>query len=245
MLARAHTFTIDGLHTRHVTVEVDVRAGLPAFTIVGLADAAVREARERMRRGDPQLGLSSFRRGGSPPTSRPATCRRPAPGSTSRSRARCSRPADRSARSASRRSRCSASSALDGALRAGHGTLAVAAGDSQSGPRARLPSPPRERTRRALVDGLEVAAVARLRSAVRVLGGGAGDPLARLRRRCARGAARERDGARPARRARSARTRCEALTDRCGRRPQPAPERRRRARARRCSLSASARSCRR
>jgi magnesium chelatase family protein len=49
MLARAHTFTIDGLQPRHVTVEVDVRAGLPAFTIVGLADAAVREARERVR----------------------------------------------------------------------------------------------------------------------------------------------------------------------------------------------------
>jgi len=49
MLARAHTFTIEGLHARHVTVEVDVRRGLPAFTIVGLADAAVREARERVR----------------------------------------------------------------------------------------------------------------------------------------------------------------------------------------------------
>src|ERR1700736_1279236 len=49
MLARAHTFTIEGLQTRHVTVEVDIRAGLPAFTIVGLADAAVREARERVR----------------------------------------------------------------------------------------------------------------------------------------------------------------------------------------------------
>ena len=49
MLARAHTFTIDGLQTRHVTVEVDIRAGLPGFTIVGLADAAVREARERVQ----------------------------------------------------------------------------------------------------------------------------------------------------------------------------------------------------
>src|SRR5271155_887965 len=49
MLARAHTFTIEGLHTRHVTVEVDIRAGLPAFTIVGLADTAVREARERIQ----------------------------------------------------------------------------------------------------------------------------------------------------------------------------------------------------
>ena len=43
MLARAHTFTIDGLQARHVAVEVDVRRGLPAFTIVGLADTAVRE----------------------------------------------------------------------------------------------------------------------------------------------------------------------------------------------------------
>jgi len=38
MLARAHTFTIEGLQTRHVRVEVDVRPGLPPFTIVGLAD---------------------------------------------------------------------------------------------------------------------------------------------------------------------------------------------------------------
>jgi len=30
-------------------VEVDIRPGLPAFTIVGLGDAAVRESRERIR----------------------------------------------------------------------------------------------------------------------------------------------------------------------------------------------------
>jgi magnesium chelatase family protein len=49
MLARVHTFAIDGLDTTPVTVEVDVRQGLPAFAIVGLGDAAVREARERVR----------------------------------------------------------------------------------------------------------------------------------------------------------------------------------------------------
>jgi magnesium chelatase family protein len=38
MLARAHTFTIEGLQTRHVIVEVDIRPGLPGFTIAGLAD---------------------------------------------------------------------------------------------------------------------------------------------------------------------------------------------------------------
>jgi magnesium chelatase family protein len=49
MLATAQTFTIDGIAARPVRVEVDVHRGLPAFSIVGLPDAAVREARERVR----------------------------------------------------------------------------------------------------------------------------------------------------------------------------------------------------
>jgi len=49
VLASARTFTIDGVTAREVRVEVDVHRGLPAFTIVGLPDAAVRESRERVR----------------------------------------------------------------------------------------------------------------------------------------------------------------------------------------------------
>ncbi len=49
MLAAARTFTIDGVCAREVRVEVDVHRGLPAFSIVGLPDAAVRESRERVR----------------------------------------------------------------------------------------------------------------------------------------------------------------------------------------------------
>ncbi|HWH95175.1 MAG TPA: YifB family Mg chelatase-like AAA ATPase [Baekduia sp.] len=49
MLAHVTTFAIQGVESRRVTVEVDVRAGLPNFTIVGLGDRAVREARERVR----------------------------------------------------------------------------------------------------------------------------------------------------------------------------------------------------
>ena len=49
MLATAQTFTLDGISARPVRVEVDVRRGLPAFQVVGLPDAAVREARERVR----------------------------------------------------------------------------------------------------------------------------------------------------------------------------------------------------
>ncbi len=49
MLATARTFTLDGIVARPVRVEVDVHRGLPGFAIVGLPDAAVREARERVR----------------------------------------------------------------------------------------------------------------------------------------------------------------------------------------------------
>jgi magnesium chelatase family protein len=49
VLARAHSFAIDGLAVRRVTVEVDLRSGLPSFSVVGLADTSVREARERVR----------------------------------------------------------------------------------------------------------------------------------------------------------------------------------------------------
>jgi len=49
VLATARTFTLDGIVARPVQVEVDVHRGLPNFTIVGLPDTAVREARERVR----------------------------------------------------------------------------------------------------------------------------------------------------------------------------------------------------
>src|SRR5215217_2460507 len=49
MLAAAQTFTLDGISARPARVEVDVHRGLPAFSVVGLPDAAVRAARERVR----------------------------------------------------------------------------------------------------------------------------------------------------------------------------------------------------
>ena len=49
MLARVTTFALHGLDSRRITVEVDVRQGLPAFTVVGLGDRSVRESRERVR----------------------------------------------------------------------------------------------------------------------------------------------------------------------------------------------------
>ena len=49
MLAVARTFTVVGVAAQEVHVEVDVHGGLPAFSLVGLPDAAVRESRERVR----------------------------------------------------------------------------------------------------------------------------------------------------------------------------------------------------
>jgi len=49
VIARVSTFAVDGVTSRRVWVEADIRQGLPAFTVVGLADKSVREARERVR----------------------------------------------------------------------------------------------------------------------------------------------------------------------------------------------------
>ncbi|HUQ17881.1 MAG TPA: YifB family Mg chelatase-like AAA ATPase [Candidatus Saccharimonadales bacterium] len=48
-VARTIGCALWGLDTELVTVEADVANGLPSFTIVGLPDAAVKEARERVR----------------------------------------------------------------------------------------------------------------------------------------------------------------------------------------------------
>jgi magnesium chelatase family protein len=49
VLAIVPSATLHGLDGRFIRVEVDVAPGLPGFTIVGLADTALQEARERVR----------------------------------------------------------------------------------------------------------------------------------------------------------------------------------------------------
>ena len=49
MLAVVPSATLHGLDGRTIRVEVDVAPGLPGFTVVGLGDTAVQEARERVR----------------------------------------------------------------------------------------------------------------------------------------------------------------------------------------------------
>src|SRR5437773_3753066 len=49
VIARVLSAALIGVEAALVRVEVDVTAGLPAFTTVGLPDSAVRESRERVR----------------------------------------------------------------------------------------------------------------------------------------------------------------------------------------------------
>ena len=49
MLAKVMSCAVVGLEGAIVEVEVDISSGLPSFTIVGLPDKAVQEARERVR----------------------------------------------------------------------------------------------------------------------------------------------------------------------------------------------------
>jgi magnesium chelatase family protein len=178
MLARAHTFTIDGLRTRHVSVEVDVRRGLPAFTVVGLADAAVREARERVRaailnsgyefparRITANLAPGDLPKAGAALDLALACAVLAASGQIERERL------DRHA--------LFGELALDGRVRPSRGTLAIAQAAAQAGLRTLILAGANAREA-MLVDGLDVAVAECLPSAVRVIAGGNGDALPSL-----------------------------------------------------------------
>ncbi|MBO7344863.1 MAG: YifB family Mg chelatase-like AAA ATPase, partial [Clostridia bacterium] len=49
MIAKISSFSLVGLKGIPISVEVDVNTGLPAFEVVGLADTAVKESKERVR----------------------------------------------------------------------------------------------------------------------------------------------------------------------------------------------------
>lgn len=49
MLSKVTTFALSGLNGVPISVETDINNGLPAFELVGLAEAAVKESKERVR----------------------------------------------------------------------------------------------------------------------------------------------------------------------------------------------------
>lgn len=58
MVANVRTVAFLGVEARPVDVQVQIASGLPAFTIVGLADKAVGESRERVRAALAAVGLA-------------------------------------------------------------------------------------------------------------------------------------------------------------------------------------------
>jgi len=56
-LSLVHSRALVGLHAPAITVEVHLANGLPSFTLVGLADVEVKEARERVRSALQNSGL--------------------------------------------------------------------------------------------------------------------------------------------------------------------------------------------
>lgn len=175
MLARALTFTIEGLRARQVTVEVDIRAGLPAFTIVGLAGAAVREARDRVRAAVLNSGYE-FPGRRITVNLAPADLPKAGPGIDLALACALLAASEQAPADSLHSHALFGELGLDGELRDGHGALAVAEATKKAGLKKLLIGPQSAREA-LLVGGLDVGVVERLGSAVRVLGGGAPDPL--------------------------------------------------------------------
>jgi magnesium chelatase family protein len=175
MLARAHTFTIEGLTARHVTVEVDIRRGLPTFTVVGLADAAVREARERVQTA---ILNSGYEFPGRRITANlaPGDIPKAGPGLDLAIACAVLAASGQVPRDLLGSRALFGELGLDGEVRPCQGTLAVAQATRECGLAALVLGGPQAREAR-LIPGLEVVAVERLSSAVRVLAGGHGDRL--------------------------------------------------------------------
>ena len=57
MLAKVESYALSGLEGVAVTVETDISRGLPAYDMVGLPDAAVKESKERVRSAVKNSGL--------------------------------------------------------------------------------------------------------------------------------------------------------------------------------------------
>src|SRR6478609_10362781 len=159
MLASVTTFAVHGIDSQPVTVEVDIRRGLPAFTIVGLPDRAVRESRERVRAALKNSGFEF------PPEQRitvnlaPADVRKAGPAfDLALAVGILNAAGDVPAESTDGYALCGELS-LTGTLRGIRGSLAIAIGAKEAGIR-RLLLPPECAPEAALIDGVQVLPVA-------------------------------------------------------------------------------------
>ncbi len=173
VLATARTFTLDGISARPVRVEVDVHRGLPNFTIVGLPDAAVREARERVRAALVNCGFEF-------PLRRivvnlaPASLRKAGPGMDLAIAAALLSASGELEWERLVRVALAGELALDGSLRPVQGALAIAEAARESGAEAIL-LPAENGAEAALAEGIEVIPVEAL-GQLTALVAGAWDP---------------------------------------------------------------------
>lgn len=164
MLARLFSHAVQGMDACPIEVETDLGWGLPAFSIVGLPDAAVREAKERVRAGIANSGYEF-------PLRRitinlaPADVRKEGPS--------FDLPIALSVLAASEQLKprrlanysVAGELSLDGSVRRINGALSIAEGARKEGRRG-LILPAANAREAALVDGLEVIAVNTLSQAV-------------------------------------------------------------------------------
>jgi len=157
VLATARTFTLDGISARPVRVEVDVHRGLPNFTIVGLPDTAVREARERVRAALVNCGFEF-------PLRRivvnlaPASLRKAGPGMDLAIAAALLSAAGELEWEGLARVALAGELALDGSLRPVQGALAMAEAARESGAQA-IVLPAENGAEAALAEGIGVVPV--------------------------------------------------------------------------------------
>ena len=169
MLASVATFAIEGIDSREVTVEVDLRRGLPVFAVVGLPDAAVREARERVRAALLNSGLEF-------PLKRltanlaPAHLRKAGPSFDLALAVAVLAASGQVPHEGLRRYAVCGELSLGGALRPVHGAVALAFGARRGG-YERLIVPVENAPEAAVVEGVEVLGVPSLENIVDLLHG--------------------------------------------------------------------------
>jgi magnesium chelatase family protein len=160
MLAQALTFTLSGVTAEPVRAEVDVNVGLPAFSLVGLPDAAVRESRERVRAAVTNSGFEfPLRR--ITASLAPADLRKAGPGFDLAIAAALLAASGALAGPLLERFALAGELALDGSVRPVHGVLAMAEAARRRGSPGLIVATANA-GEAALVDGLEVVGVERL-----------------------------------------------------------------------------------
>ncbi|QEY32985.1 ATP-binding protein [Synechococcus sp. RSCCF101] len=169
MLARCRSASLLGLEAAPVLVEVDLAPGLPGLQLVGLPDAAVQEARERVRAA---LRNSGF----SPPLVRvvvnlaPADLRKEGPSFDLPIALALLAASGQVPMEALQGLWCVGELGLDGSVRAVRGALAVAIAAREHGA-DRLLVPEANAAEAALVGDLPIAGALSLRQVVEVLTG--------------------------------------------------------------------------